>query len=81
MRCPVYISWFEPRVRRRWWSDSRRAKAIAKEALTGGPMPARFYVSLPQSHANNPNKPNCFMYYVEHLCGEITTMITTSSFD
>ena len=80
MRCPVYIPWFEPRTRRRWWSSDRRARAIAREALTGGPMPARFYVSLFPAHDNNPKKGEA-KYYVAHIQGEFTLFVTTSSFD
>ena len=81
MRCPVYIPWFEPRTRRRWWTSVRRAKAIAKEALTGGPMPERFYISIAQQHPNNPQKDECSKFFAAHYHGSITTLVTTSSFD
>lgn len=59
----------------------RRARAIAKEALTGGPMPERFYISLAMPHPNNPNKDVCTQFFVAHTYGTVTTCATTSSFD
>ena len=79
MRYPIYIPAFEPRVRRRWWSDAKRARAIAKEA--GETAPERFYLTLPPPHPNNPNVPHSLLFVVGHIHGAITFMTTTSSRD
>lgn len=78
MKYPVYIPWFEPRVRRRWWSDIRRAKALAVEALTPN-LPERFYMTINDAHPNNPNNKGHNLYLVGHAKGHITFLETTSS--
>ena len=80
MKYPVYIPWFEPRVRRRWWSDTRRANAIAKEAATES-TPGNFIISLSPSHPKNPHNPQHLLFVLGHIRGTVTSLVTTSSTD
>ena len=77
MKWPIYIVADEPRVRRRFWSQERRVRAAAREAI-GASAPGEFVVSLPLPHINNKNKHLPIVFVVGHRGGTITSILTIS---
>lgn len=78
MKYPVYIVSDEPRVRRRFWTQDKRVRTAAREAISGGNAPGTFTLGLPAPHPNNPNKYKPIIHIIGHLSGIITSIVTVA---
>ena len=75
MRWPLYISHDEPRVRRRMWTEERRARRAAAEGAQG--MAAeRFLVALPPAHPANKSPRLGCLFLAGQINGVVTSLIT-----
>lgn len=76
MKYPIYIVNDEPRVRRRMWSQDKRVRAAAREAILLGSVPERFMVSLPAPHPSNKNPNRQIGFLVGQMGGIVTSIVT-----